>query len=172
LVEWKTADDNTVNRFEVEVAKGNEAIQQSRFVKIGEVFPSGTPLPEHSYQFTDDENNKSGVQYYRLKIIENNSRIRYSAIRPVFFSNEIQWQINPNPSPGLFNLLFQAMAGETINMKVYDLTGRIVKQQEVVANGFIQNCKISLESNSFARGVYLLHTTNGASRNVFRLVKQ
>ena len=104
LIEWITASENNVNRFEMELAKGNDAYQQNKFIKIGEVNSRGNSTTEQQYQFTDIENNKSGIRYYRLKIIDNDGRFNYSAIRPVVFDDEINWQVYPNPSSGIFNL--------------------------------------------------------------------
>jgi putative heme degradation protein len=118
------------------------------------------------------ENNKSGVRYYRLKIIDNDGHFNYSAIRPVVFNEEISWQVFPNPSSGIFNLTYQAADGEAITVKLYDVTGKTVKQFNVTANGFVQKLNIDLHETVYANGLYLLDVKAGDRRQSFRLVKQ
>ena len=108
LAEWVTASENNTARFEIELARGNEEFRQNIFSKIGEVSSQGNSTTEQRYQFTDFENNKSGVRYYRLKIVDLDGKFAYSPIRPVVFDDEIKWQVYPNPSSGLFNLVCQA----------------------------------------------------------------
>ncbi|MEQ1676173.1 MAG: S8 family serine peptidase [Chitinophagaceae bacterium] len=172
LAEWVTASEQNVNRFEVEVARGNTEYQLNRFVKVGEVSSQGNSTTEQRYSFTDIENNKSGVRYYRLKIIDIDGSFKYSSIKPVVFSNEIKWQVNPNPSAGQFNLLYQAAAGELVTAKVYDVNGRVVREYSTTADGFVQKLGIELSGSRFASGYYLLDVSAGDTRKSFRLVKQ
>ena len=172
LVQWKTASELNVNRFEVQAAKSNAAFQQSQFVKIGEVNSAGNSVQEQQYNFTDLENGKSGVRYYRLKIIENDGSFKYSAIRSVLFDDELKWQVNPNPSAGMFSLTWQVNDGAGINVNVYDANGKTVRQYQSVATGFIQKINIDLTETKFAAGLYLLEVSTGEKRQSFRLIKQ
>jgi hypothetical protein len=172
LASWTTASEFNVNHFDLELAKGNSAYQQDQFVKIAEISSHGNSTTEQQYSFTDIENNKSGVRYYRLKIIENDGSFKYSAIRPVVFNEEISWQVFPNPSSGIFNLTYQAADGETMTAKLYDVTGKTVKQYSLTANGFVQKLNIDIHDAGFANGLYLLDVKVGDRRQSFRLVKQ
>ena len=172
LAEWTTASENNVNRFEVEVAKGNADYQQNRFEKIGQVASQGNSSQEQYYSFTDIEPGKAGARYYRLKIIENDGSFKYSAIRPVVFNRDVQWQVFPNPSNGLFNLSFQAAADEAITIKVYDVNGKTVYQNSISGSGFVQKINIDLRESRFATGLYLLEAKAGEMKQVFRLIKQ
>ncbi len=172
LVQWKTASELNVNRFEVEVAKSNSGYQQNQFVKIGDVNSFGNSVQEQQYNFTDIENGKSGVRYYRLKTIDNDGSFKYSAIRSVLFDDEIKWQINPNPSAGKFNLTYQANDGLDITVKILDVNGKSVKLYRSVATGFVQKINIDLDEPKFANGLYLLEVAAGEKRQSFKLVKQ
>lgn len=172
ITEWVTASEYNVNRFEIEVARGNADYQQNRFVKLGEVRSQGNAATEQRYNFTDAEINKTGVRYYRLKIIDIDGSFKYSGIKPVVFNDEITWQVNPNPSAGQFNLLFQATNGELVTAKVYDANGKLVKEYSAMADGFVQKLNIELTGARFANGLYLLDVRAGDNRRSFRLVKQ
>ena len=121
-----------------------------------------------SYQFTDAEANKTGVRYYRLKIVDNNGHISYSAIRPVVFSNEIKWQVYPNPTTGKFTFSYQANAGEMIYIKIYDVSGKLIQQQQSTATGFVQNKDLQLSVS----GLYLMEVKAGETKQSFRIVRQ
>jgi hypothetical protein len=172
LVEWKSASENNVNRYEVEVARNNTDYQQNNFDKSGEVSSRGNSSVEQQYSFTDVENNKMGVRYYRLKIIENDGSFKYSSIRPVLFNEEISWQVNPNPSKDNFNLLYQANDGEVVSIKLYDVAGRLVQQFHPTANGFLQKFSLNLGEAKYPYGMYLLDVSAGAKRQSFKLIKQ
>jgi hypothetical protein len=172
LTEWIIASENNTARYEVEVSRGNEEYRQNRFAKIGEVASNGNATTEQRYQFTDQENNKSGVRYYRLKMVDQDGRYTYSLIKPVVFNEEIKWQVYPNPSSGVFGLAYQVTAGETVGMKVYDVNGKQVQYSRVAASGFVQKHEINLSGKQFVPGVYLLEVTVGTEKRVFRLLKQ
>jgi hypothetical protein len=82
------------------------------------------------------------------------------------------WQVFPNPSAGIFNFTYQAGPGETLQINVYDMNGKVVKQYRPVATGFIQKLVVDLQEPVFAAGMYLLEAVNGDTRQTFRMVKQ
>ena len=172
IAEWKTASEINVARFEIEVAKGNQEFQQNHFNRIGEVNSQGNSSSEQRYNFTDMEDHKAGVRYYRLKIIDRDGGFSYSAVRPVVFNDEIAWQVYPNPSPGVFNIVYQANLGESVTMKLYDVNGKLVHQLTLPANGFVEKQNLDLQSPKYASGLYLLEVKAGDKKESFRLIKQ
>jgi hypothetical protein len=172
LTEWTTASEINVSRFEIELAKGNDEFQRNHFIKIGEVSSNGNSVSEQHYSFTDIENNKSGARYYRLKIVDNDGRFSYSPVRPVVFDDEIKWQVYPNPSQGIFNLVYQMNVGETVGLRLYDVNGKLVFQTQLMGDGFVQKYGINLQPSQFSSGLYLLEATIGEKKHLFRLVKE
>lgn len=171
LVDWKTVEESNINRYEIEVARNSRDYQTNNFVKIGEVASRGNSSSQQDYNFTDLENYKSGVRYYRLKIIENSGSFSYSVIRSVIFTNELTWQVFPNPSTGNFNFVFQQTDGEVMNVKVYDMNGKLVKQAQAIADGFVQKVNIDLRPSKFATGLYMI-VAEGNRKAVFKVLKQ
>ncbi|MBS1610651.1 MAG: S8 family serine peptidase, partial [Bacteroidetes bacterium] len=102
LVQWATSEETNVDLYEIEVAVGYANYQQNKFFKAGQVI-SRNSSSQQQYEFTDTEKNKSGVRYYRLKIIDKDGKYIYSEVRPVVFDGEISWQVYPNPSDGLYS---------------------------------------------------------------------
>jgi hypothetical protein len=161
-----------VNRYEVQLARGAEDLQNNRFTTIGQVNSLGNTASERQYNFIDRELNKTGVRYYRLKIIDNNGSYSYSPVRPVVFSQETEWRVYPNPSTGLFVLLLQAAADEPVHLRVYDAAGRLVQQQQRVASGFVQKLFVDLQDKRYAPGLHLIEVTAGEKQQSFRVLKQ
>ena len=172
IAEWKTVGEQEISHFEIEVAKGYADYQSNRFIKIGEVVSPGNTTSERNYTFTDTEPGKSGVRYYRLKIVERNNTFTYSPVRPVVFNDEIQWQVYPNPSTGIYNFIYQLEQSEKMEIKLYDINGKLVKQTSLSGNGFVQKAELDLKASKFAPGVYLLLAETQDKKFSIRLIKQ
>ena len=146
--------------------------QQNQFSKIGQIGSQGNSTREQRYNFTDLENNKTGVRYYRLKIIDNDGSFSYSPVRPVLFANDLQWQVYPNPSAGIFYLVYQVPEGEPLTLRIFDATGKNIKQYTSIASGFLQKLAIDMQDKAFTSGIYLLEASSGLKKQAFRIIKQ
>jgi hypothetical protein len=171
-LKWSTAQEINIHHFEIEVAKGNEAFQSEQFEKIGEVTSKGRSAILQSYSFTDNTPDKKDVRYYRLKNVDAFGNYSYSKAMPAVFSAELEWQVFPNPSNGIFNLLYQSMPGSTIQLRIINSVGQQVKEIKFAANGFVQKQEIDLSKNVFANGIYILQIRTDTKTYVLRLVKQ
>jgi hypothetical protein len=171
LAEWTTLNEGNVSRFEIELAKGNTNYQQSNFVKIGEVAGLQNVAQPQAYAFTDMEPGKTGVRYYRLKIIYRDGSFDYSIIKSVIFSEEYQTQIYPNPSDGIFSFVFQQNEGEMLNITIYNMNGQVVKQSQHAATGFIQKIIIDLKQIGYSTGMYLVRA-EGITTKTFKVIKR
>ncbi|HEX2631097.1 MAG TPA: T9SS type A sorting domain-containing protein, partial [Chitinophagaceae bacterium] len=172
IANWTTGSEISVNRFEIELAKGNDELRRNNFIKIGELQSRGNTGQGAEYNFTDVELNKSGARYYRLKIIDNDGSFTYSAVRSVVFNSDVKWQVYPNPSNGLFGLLYQLNDGERMKVRVFDAAGKMVYQNNFVANGFVQRTDIDMRAVVFAPGLYLLEAESESGKQSFKLLKQ
>lgn len=170
VLTWKTGSENNVMKYEIELARGNAELQAGNFVKTGEVVGLGNSTGSRTYTFTDTEADKFGPRYYRLKIINNDGSFVYSPIRSVIFDDAVLWQVYPNPSRGMFSLVFQLNAQEEIYAKVIDAKGRLIKEYRRTANGFAQKLNIDLLMQ--AGGVYLLQISTAGKKQTFKLYKQ
>jgi hypothetical protein len=171
LVEWKTVEESNIDHYEIEISRSSNDYRSNRFEKIGSVVSHGNSSSQQHYNFVDAENNKTGVRYYRLKIVENDGNFHYSDIRPVIFDNDVTWQIYPNPSNGTFYFLFRQNRGETVNIKVYNMNGQVVQQSKALATGFTQKLIIDMQSGKFAKGIYMI-IVEGADTRTFKIIKQ
>ena len=168
LVEWKTALEQNISHFEIEVAKGDI---NNGFEKIGEITSPGNSNSERSYSFIDNEAGKLAIRYYRLKIVYNNNAFIYSPVRPIIFDDDIQWQVYPNPSNGEYKFLYNLAKNENMSVKIYDASGRLVKEMKLNGNGFVEQTTIDLRSAKFPPGIYLLSAEAGEKKLSLKLIK-
>ncbi len=172
LLTWKVGSETDVLRYEIEVAKGNDALQAGQFIKVGEVLSAGNSTTVRNYSFTDTEANKSGARFYRLKIINASGAPVYSPIRSVVFDDVVLWQVYPNPSRGQFFLQYQVNNNQQMEAKVYDSKGSLVKMEKAMGTGLQQKLVVDLSKGVYATGVYLLKIQAGDVQRSFKLFKQ
>ena len=171
ITEWVTTSEVNFSHFELEVAKGNDALKRGQFTKIGEIFADGSANKGQHYSFVDYEKDKNDIRYYRLKMVDLDETFKYSMIRPVVIQDKIDWQIYPNPSKDIFNVVYQANEGEEVLVNVIDLTGRTSIKGNFPATGSVQKYQINLGGPTFTPGLYMVEVVAGKRREVFRLVK-
>ena len=169
LLKWQVASEDNIDRYEIELAKTSEEMIAGNFLKIGEVISLGNTTTTRNYDFTDMEAGKTGTRYYRLKIINLNGTIKYSPVRSVSFDDAVLWNVYPNPSKGLFYLMYQINAGEKMNARVFDSKGRLVKDLQQQGIGSPQ--KLSVDLGMMAAGIYLLRVDAGGETYSFKLHK-
>lgn len=170
VLQWKVSTEIDVPKYEIEMARGNADLQAGNFVKIGEVAGLGNSAGTRTYTFTDTEADKFGPRYYRLKIVNLDGSFTYSPIRSVIFDDPVRWQIYPNPSSGLFSLVYQLNNSEEIYARIIDAKGSLIKEYRRTANGFPQKLNIDLLGK--ASGVYLLQVDAAGKKQSFKLYKQ
>lgn len=171
IAQWVTTSEINADRFEVERADGAEDLKLKRFKKLGEVMAAGDSKFKNEYLFTDQESSKSGDYYYRLKMLDRDESFKYSSVRAVSFDPNADWRTYPNPSAGSFQIQYQAGAGMQMAIKAYDLTGNLVYNQSLTANGKRQQHRMDLSGSEFSAGLYIVEVTSSDQKKVFRIVK-
>ncbi|MBO9684545.1 MAG: T9SS type A sorting domain-containing protein, partial [Flavisolibacter sp.] len=171
-LKWNTAQEINIDHFDIEVAKGNTSFDNDQFEKIGGTKSKGKAPFLQSYNFSDVTSKKTGVLYYRLKIVDVFGNYSYSNAVPIVFNEELKWQVFPNPSNGKYNLLYQSVPGDNIRLKLFNSVGALVKEMRFTANGFVQYQQIDISKDVFANGIYVLHITTQQKTYILRLVKQ
>lgn len=171
LLAWKVGSESEVSRYVIEVARGEAQMQAGQFESIGIVESLGNTFQQRTYNFNDEEPGKLGVQYYRIKIINADGSYFYSAIRSITFDQAVLWRVYPNPSKGMFQLIYQVNAGEIFVASVFDSKGRLVYSNKINGTGFIQKFSLDLTSPAFAKGIYLLSVKWNNKYQTFKLNK-
>ena len=171
IVEWETASEENFDHFDIEVATGDEAYRQGRFVKLAQVFGEGNLKSGRKYEYVDQVPGKWGNLYYRLKMVDIDSTYQYSRVRPVAFEGQSEWSVYPNPSKGVFYLGDDVPASRSVSVNVYDLHGRILKQLGGDALNPEKRRMVDLSGREFEEGIYVLEVVNGETKQAFQVLK-
>jgi hypothetical protein len=170
MVKWTSQKQVSVASYEVEVSQGDD-LSTGRFVKLVAVMATGSSAEPSNYTFIDKESPKLGLRKYRLKTIDSNGGAPlYSEIRTVDFPNPAFWQIIPNPSTGIFNLIYMSSADAPLNAKLFDTKGTLIKTFHKKGMGGLQ--RLVIDISTYSSGVYLLQTEWKGEKHFYKLYKQ
>jgi hypothetical protein len=118
-IRWTTGSEVNSSHFEVE-----KSLDGIRFETIGTVKSAGTTLNKQEYSLID-EVPSTGLNYYRLKQVDLDGQLDYSAIEVLSFSNNSKIIIYPNPAKDILNIEIDKL--ETVkSMVIHDQIGRLV----------------------------------------------
>ena len=73
----------------------------------------------------------------------------------------------PNPSRNYFTLKIQSNSNEVVQLRVLDVSGRIVDTR----NGMAANTTFQIGHN-FQAGIYLVEVSQGKQRQTLKLIRQ
>lgn len=140
---WATSMEMNSDRFEIE-----RSTDAGSWNKIGQVMAAFESNIKNSYYFTD-ENPESGLNYYRLKMIDRDGTFAYSHIKSVHFP-EFTWaKLFPNPVNDVLNVILYNKRVRKI--RLIDSFGRVVYDEKVSSN------TLKIEMKSYVHGVYFIH---------------
>jgi hypothetical protein len=153
LVKWTTELESNIEYFEVE--RSPDGIH---FSSINRQEASNAPGPNH-YSFAD-QRFLPGFNYYRLKIVEHGSIIRYSVVvRTVAEDEKSVLKVVPNPVVSNFSLTYQSPEKDRVVIQIRDITGRLLHTlKEDVNKG--QNVIYMQNLPNWNSGIYFISVQN------------
>ena len=167
LLSWKANCSSVSTIFEIE-----RSTDGLRFTKLQTIAASQERCSQ-PFDYTD-ENPATGINYYRIKIIDVDEKWKYSNTVSLTLKNNRfdVITISPNPS-SKENAVLKINSGEAcqINIMITDFSGRIVVNQPAqVLPGINQ---IKLNTSRLTRGTYLANVyALGSISKTLRLIKQ
>jgi glucose/arabinose dehydrogenase/PKD repeat protein len=164
LVKWTTESEMNIVYFEVE-----RSTDGFNFLPINQTPARNIPGP-NEYNFTDN-GFAAGVNYYRLKIVEAGSVIRYSVIVKTFSGIKSEGLvISPNPVTGNFSVSYTAADNGHVILRISDINGRLVNTiHESVNRG--QNIIYLQSMPAWKSGTYLISVQQGNDIQHGKLIK-
>ena len=101
------------------------------FIEIGQVTGAGSSQAMSNYNFID-QSRELETTYYRLRQIDFNGQYEYSNVIAVdCTTNEESLEVYPNPVQNELNVVISNNKHTTSDIKIYDLTGKIVFRQQL-----------------------------------------
>jgi hypothetical protein len=147
-LQWSTSLEVNTSKFIIE-----RSTDGKNFTSLGEVRATGNSTVNQYYRFTDVAPIRA-VNYYRIRMIDNDNTYKLSEIKNVKNSGIAEMAVNPNPVSQLMRISLEADANETSTVVVTDLSGKriISKSMSVIAG--LNNLEIPV--SQLSSGTYIV----------------
>ncbi|MDP4844078.1 MAG: T9SS type A sorting domain-containing protein [Salibacteraceae bacterium] len=112
-----------------------------------------------------DENFCVGTATFEITNASFNCNLSVNELAGETFNFTVQ----PNPSNGIFNLAFEALASERVNVQIQSIKGDVVYNNAInISNGTMT----SLDLTSLSNGVYIMKVSGSANTVTERIIIQ
>lgn len=131
----------------------------SNFQGMEKVNATKEPTQANKTYTTLDKNPAVAINYYRVKVVEDNGRFSYSKVVSVKngISNPIS--VYPNPAKDQVNISINSATETNATITITDVTGKTVAAiDQTLATG---SNKITVALNGFAKGTYVIKMVSG-----------
>ena len=165
---WATASENNNDHFEVE--RSINSSENFKVIGVVKGFGAGTTTLTHHYSFNDNDQ-CSGINYYRLKQVDLDGHFTYSNVVAVRCKDKDDIvSVYPNPSNTKINISFIESSDGKMNIEVIDMFGNIISSDEFIVRKDLNNIEMKIEH--LTNGFYYLRLKNhGESNESSRQVK-
>jgi hypothetical protein len=164
LLKWKTSFEEAIKTFVIEKSFNGRDFAVFKTVSPGNI--SGS-----TYSLTD-EALAGGNNFYRLKVINLDGTIDYSAIVRINYTKGAlsNWYISPNPAAGNASVIYKSSVSKIIYMHVTDAAGRLISRSTYnVGPG---TNKIAIPSSKLSSGMYVINLQGGDTKETAVFVKE
>ncbi len=164
LLTWIVSGQKNVSHYEIEYST-----DATNFATVGSV-AARTGGARITYNFLHKvSNTKNG--YYRVKVVDLDGEITYSAIEEVKAQQMVVKMIaSPNPTPGMFKLTIPSSARVTASLRIYDQAGRLVESKKIELQSGIN--ETSFDLSRMSAGNYQVMCESNAGRYVSTVIKK
>ncbi len=150
VLKWTTSEEVNTTHFNIERSSDG-----SIFNKIGTVLANVTGAT-NAYQYSDQEP-LTGINYYRLQIVDKDGYTEYSPIRTAN-GDAIVSRLYPNPATNQITITFNSDKSQSAQIEVITLNGKRQKVMQVVLTPGINTQIIAL--NNLVSGSYVVRMTS------------
>ena len=156
-ISWQVADEKDVNHYIVERSFD------------GKTFELLSKQAKGIFQ-TIDRTPQYGVNYYRLKVVENDGRYSYAPIRSVDLEQKQKtaFKIYPNPTADVLNIQFNAERSQVVDFELINAIGQIVHAFRIDSK--MGDNYLYLSTGFFPAGLYSLRIQQGNIVTVEKIV--
>ena len=120
-LEWSVAEISTGNAFEIE--RSNDSREWTS------IHQQQASVNTSVYYMIDD--NAGKINYYRLKLIQQDGSYLYSVIRKVEINGSTDLKLLPNPVSSYLQLSIHSEENTQGDLSIVDISGRIVYQEKL-----------------------------------------
>ncbi len=121
LLKWTTLTEINANHFDIE-----RSTDGNNYTVIGTVKATGNSNQVNNYTYTDAKP-MEGVNYYRLREVDNDGKYSYSEVKSLTFgAGDNMIKISPNPATDKVNITVPGN-NKTLTISIVNTQGRKVK---------------------------------------------
>lgn len=143
-LDWITASEKNSSHYEIERSADAKA-----YTTLGKVEANGNSFSKLSYVFTD-EKPLSGINYYRLKMVDKDESYEYSKIVSASFNTPFQKiAIKAYPNPASYTIAVEPFEGFK-SLNIYSLQGALL----------MKSTTVEANISSLNTGIYFLEVEN------------
>ena len=152
----------------MEVSQDGHTFRQIGFVQS----KSPHSQTKQSYTFRDTEAGKAGTRYYRLRQVDLDGTVTYSAVKAVTFPRaELHFSVYPNPFFDRIMLEIESPSSGTLALTLTYAKGRQILQTSILLQQGLTRLPIRLPQVQ-KPGFYYLAAYLGEKSYHFKLVKK
>ena len=157
LLKWNTQSESNNRGFVIE--RSNNSMNWSQLQFVNSVGNSTTARDYNAI----DRNPMNGINYYRLRQLDNDGRQTFSSIANVKFENAeiMEFSFYPNPAKNSLNVILNRIESANAKVELIDAQGRVVLSNKFNKQdaGILKSINIS----ALARGVYILKYSDASN---------
>jgi hypothetical protein len=164
---WETASEKNNKGFDIQLSADGKTFESVGFVES----KNGNATFNQKYEYTDKQNGKSGLWYYRLKQTDLDGATAYSPTKAVDFGKSASdVVVYPNPFQNQFALKLLSQDVSEVSIEIHNLTGmKIYEGTQKLSKG-VNN--IPLELSNQPAGIFLLSAKAAGQAYQARIVKE
>ncbi len=161
---WQTASEINNDYFEIERLVN----KNSGFEKIAQIPGKTNSNSIQLYNYQDQEINNFKTIYYRLKQVDIDGKFEYSKTIVINNNSKLNthFTITPNPNNGEFKLKFNQASSNLISIKIVNMLGQIVYQNNIQDNQFNENINLKNLPNGWYT-VNIIDQTENSSEMIY-----
>ena len=153
---WKVALEDNV---------GSYVVQHSLFANsyndIGNIQALNNGAATSSYNFKH-VSVPAGKNFYRLKIIDADGAVKYSAVRLVTIDKNVDVSFYPNPLKDKLHIIVNNQGGEGVDLKIINAVGQQMWSRKTIG-------KVEVDVSHWLPGIYLLIADDGKTINTHKI---
>ncbi len=160
LLKWTTAQELNSRNFIVERSADNRT-----WISIATIAAAGSSTTERNYTYTDNTPAK-GMNYYRIKQVDLDSRSITSNVRPVLFTESYAITIGPNPTSDFINIYISKNDLKPTQVIVADVNGKIIEKYSTA------DAMLKISTTRYSKGVYLIKVISDENTTTQKIIVQ
>lgn len=123
-LKWTTLEEINTSHFIVE-----HSVDGRNYNAVGTLQAAGNSASTTEYSFVHNSPNLKAHNYYRIKQVDENTKVSYSNIRIAMFNVEDSHPVQiVNPTRGMLQMLVKS---EDVSIEIVDNSGRVLRRQNV-----------------------------------------